>query len=86
VAQPDLVPESERHGDLLARPDDLAPDGRTWREIVRDYNVNSTQAGNPLQLWPAYKLYRNAAYGRLVDRFGHEDVFILCPARQLTSS
>jgi hypothetical protein len=77
VARPELVPTFERHADLLARPDDLAFDGRTWRDLVRDYNMNSTHAGNPLELWPAYKLYRNAAYGRLVETFGVENVFIL---------
>lgn len=77
VAHPELVPASKRQADLVARPDDLAADGRTWRDLVRDYNVNTQDAGNPLGLWPAYRLYRNGIYGRLVERFGLENVFIL---------
>jgi len=77
VARAELVPASERNADLVARPDDSACDGHTWRDLVRDYNVKAEYAGNPSGLWPAYRLYRNAVYVRLVERFGAENVFIL---------
>jgi hypothetical protein len=32
---------------------------------------------NPLGLYPAYRLYENGAYGRLVEAFGLENVYIL---------
>jgi hypothetical protein len=32
---------------------------------------------NPLGLYPAWQLYENKTYGRLVDRFGPEKVYIL---------
>jgi hypothetical protein len=38
---------------------------------------NDDPGGNPLRLYPAYQLYENQAYGRLVDRFGSENVYIL---------
>jgi hypothetical protein len=40
-----------------------------------DYNNNP--GGNPLGLVPAYRLYDNAVYQRLVDRLGIANVYIL---------
>jgi hypothetical protein len=38
---------------------------------------NSEANGNPLALYPAYCLYENRVYQRLVDRLGSENVYIL---------
>ena len=40
-------------------------------------DFNKAPGNNPLGLYPAYKLYENGAYGRLVERFGIPSVFIL---------
>jgi hypothetical protein len=58
-----------------ARPDDSAEDGHRWRDVLRLYNLQS--GNNPLGLLPAWHLYRHQAYGRLVERFGEANVFIL---------
>jgi hypothetical protein len=72
VAHPELAPDDPTC--LFARPDD--PDsGGTWRKALLAYNDNPN--GNPLGLYPAYQLYGNEVYGRLVDRYGVERVYIL---------
>ena len=58
-----------------ARPDDPAGDGLSWRQVLLQYNAKG--AVNPLGLCPAYQLYKNRVYGRLVDRFGLDRVYIL---------
>jgi hypothetical protein len=70
-------PESAPHDDyvLYERPDDPYDDKRSWREVLWRYN--ELNHGNPRDLLPAYKLYENRAYGRLVERFGIENVYIL---------
>ena len=74
VAHPQFAPSDGAY--TLARPDDLVPpDGKIWRNLVAEYNESS--AGNPLGLFPAYRLYLNRAYGALVDRFGEKSVYIL---------
>jgi len=76
VAQPQAAPADAHH--LYARPDDLADSGLSWRQGLLQYN--SEAKGNPLGLCPAYQLYRDrtyGTYGRLVDRFGFERVYIL---------
>lgn len=71
-------PASAPPGDpvLYRRPDDPAPSGRSWRDMLEDYNRNR-RADNPLGLLPAWKLYENAAYGALAGRFGTDNLFIL---------
>jgi len=72
VAHPQLAPDDPTC--LFARPDD--PDsGSTWRKALVAYNDNPN--GNPLGLYPAYQLYGNEVYGRLVDRYGIECAYIL---------
>lgn len=74
VARPEKAPQSD--GYIYARPDDLADeDGRTWRQILTEYNRR--EEGNPLQLSPAYKLYKPGIYEILVKRFGVDNVYIL---------
>ena len=55
VADPAHAP---RAGDLVyARPDDLADDGRIWRDWLLEYN--RLPGSNPLKLLPAFELYEN---------------------------
>lgn len=72
VAHPEKAPHSEPFS--FARPDDLAPTGRTWREAILAYNA---KPDNPLHLYPAWELYEPVAYRRLVTHLGGENVFIL---------
>lgn len=65
VADPATAPSQS---DIVyARPDDPAGGGRTWRDVLLAYN---TADNNLLGLLPAYRLYANRAYGRLVAKFG----------------
>jgi hypothetical protein len=73
VASPDCAVEKE--GRHFARPDDVSDTGKTWRQILLEYN--ETPEVNPLGLLPAYQLYQNPIYARLVERFGVDKVFIL---------
>jgi hypothetical protein len=72
VADPTTAPAVS--GQLHARPDDLAYDGRTWREHLVAYNESGE---NPLGLSTAFELYEHPAYRRLVKAFGVDSVFIL---------
>lgn len=72
VAHPEIAPKDNK---LYARPDDDAGEGRSWREALLAYNREPH--GNPLGLLPAYRLYRNPVYERLVAEFGIENVYIL---------
>ena len=73
VAHPQIAPrDSDR---VYARPDDLCENGTSWRRLLLKYNDDP--GGNPLRLYPAYQLYENKVYGRLVDRFGLENVYVL---------
>jgi hypothetical protein len=73
VAKPQMAPADSSR--VYARPDDLSENGMSWRQVLLKYNREAT--GNPLRLYPAYRLYENKAYGRLVDRFGMHNVYIL---------
>jgi hypothetical protein len=74
VARPDEARASNPDG-TYARPDDPAPgEGRSWRDLLSDYNVC---AANSLGLSPAARLYKHHAYADLVGKFGLERVFIL---------
>ena len=73
VADPDTVPgDATQH---YARPDDLPDAGKSWRQLLLEYNRDAKD--NPLGLYPAYRLYSHPVYGRLVERFGLEKVYIL---------
>jgi hypothetical protein len=73
VASPDS--SGERRGRHFARPDDVSDTRKTWRQLLWEYN--QTPQINPLGLLPAYQLYQNPIYARLVERFGIDKVFIL---------
>lgn len=75
VASPSVKPPPENC--IYARPDDTAETPHeTWREKLTAYNREEADK-NPLNLLPAYKLYKNPIYQQLVSRFGQEKVFIL---------
>jgi hypothetical protein len=86
VADPGGAPQVS--GVAFARPDDIAEDGRSWRDHLLDYN--RSPGINPLNLLPAFELYENPAYTRLAARFGVDRLFILSagwgliPAKFLT--
>src|SRR5436305_15257922 len=60
---------------VYARPDDVAENGQTWRDELLEYNRRGES--NPLGLHPAYMLYENRAYLRLVDKFTVKRLYIL---------
>lgn len=72
VAHPEIAPKTD---EFYARPDDDAGEGRSWREVLLAYN--GEPGGNPLGLLPAYQLYKNPTYERLVDKLGMKNVYIL---------
>ena len=77
VADPQKAPVDESI--IYKRPDDLARSGLSWRNALIEYNgkYKNAASGNPLGLLPAWKLYKNPAYGELVSAFGIQNVFIL---------
>ncbi len=82
VAEPAAAPAVPAH--LYVRPDDPSDMGISWRQVLVKYNEQ--HAKNPLGLYPAYQLYENKAYGRLVDRLGAQNVFILSAGWGLISA
>lgn len=72
VARPELAPRSATYRHV--HPDDLTPDGLTWRQEVLAYNG---KADNPLRLHTAWELYRPPAYRHLVAHLGAKQVFVL---------
>lgn len=83
VAAPDRAPPD---GDYLYfRPDDPSDvEGASWRDLLRRYNREP--GNNPLGLLPAYQLYSNPVYARLVRKFGTDNVFILSAGWGLISA
>jgi hypothetical protein len=73
VAHPEIASADNEH--VHARPDDDFGSGKSWRDVLMDYNNNPR--GNPLGLVTAYRLYDNAVYQRLVDKLGIANVYIL---------
>ena len=67
VADPQKAPPDESI--IYRRPDDLARSGLSWRDALIEYNSKYKDAvsGNPLRLLPAWKLYKNPAYGELAS-------------------
>ena len=73
VAKPDAAPPG---GDALyARPDDLSDTGRSWRDVLQEYNADP--GDNPLGLLPAWQLYTNRTYKDLAKRYCFEHLYIL---------
>ena len=73
VANPKQMPQDATY--VYAHPDGLSDSGITWRERLLRYNREP--ATNPLGLLPAWELYQNAVYSRLVEAYGVERVYIL---------
>jgi hypothetical protein len=73
VADPKTAPADPAY--QYARPDDPSDTGSSWRQMLLKYNEMSGE--NPLDLSPAWQLYENRAYARLVGRFGFKNVYIL---------
>ncbi|MCB0623041.1 MAG: hypothetical protein KDC43_03745 [Saprospiraceae bacterium] len=73
VARPDRAPPTTNH--VYAHPDERAEEGQSWRDQLLDYNARPN--GNPLGLFPAWRLYRHEVYGKLIERYGLDNVFIL---------
>lgn len=73
VAHPELAPY-DGHS-IYVRPDDQCDRGGSWRQQVSDYNKDP--GTNPLNLLPAYQLYRNKVYRELAAKYGLHNVFIL---------
>ena len=62
VARPESAPADSAR--LYARPDDPSGNGKSWREILLEYNEHP--GNNPLGLCPAWQLYENPTYEKLV--------------------
>lgn len=76
VADPKIAPQQSEVE--YRRPDDIAPSGLSWRDELVKYNKNHRDNGaNPRCLLPAWRLYKNSAYGHLVNQLGEDKVFIL---------
>ncbi|MBI1181520.1 MAG: hypothetical protein GC201_13270 [Alphaproteobacteria bacterium] len=73
VANPKMMLFND--GRIYARPDDYAGGGKSWRQLVAEYN--KTPDYNPFRLCPACVLYERGVYRRLVGRFGMSNVYVL---------
>lgn len=73
AANPRLAPAGGLN--VYAHPDEESDDGRSWREVLTEYNADPIE--NPFGLLKAIDLYENLAYRRLGARFGLDRVFIL---------
>jgi len=73
VADPSQAPDEP--GVCHARPDAISNFCATWRKLVLGYNENPRH--NPLGLLPAYALYPDEIYARLVEQLGPNKVYIL---------
>ncbi len=82
VANPEIAP---KHSSVVyKRPDDPANSSQSYRDLVIEYNRDP--ADNPLNLLPAWQLYKNPVYGQLVRKYGVRNVYILSAGWGLVSS
>jgi hypothetical protein len=72
VAKPELAPADTEY--VHARPDDLSDNGRSWRQVLLEYNEHPVS--NPLGLYRARELYANPIYAKLAESF-RENLYIL---------
>lgn len=82
VARPEAAPADSAC--LYARPDDPSGNRKSWREMVIEYNEHPHN--NPLSLCPAWQLYENPTYERLVKAFGVANIFVLSAGWGLISA
>ena len=73
VDNPDIAPTAETY--VYARPDDISDTGKSWRNVLQDYNANPRY--NPLGLLQAWQLYENPTYKILADHCGLDCLYIL---------
>ncbi len=73
VANPREMPNDGKY--VYAHPDETSDSGASWRDRLLDYNT--CPGPNPLGLLPAWELYQNPVYFRLVKTYGAERVYIL---------
>ena len=73
VAKPDSAPPDESQ--VYKRPDDDFDAGKSWRTVLREYNM--APGDNPLGLLPAWQLYKNKTYEMLADRWDTDRLYIL---------
>jgi hypothetical protein len=74
VAQPKFAPQKNDNV-IYAAPDGQSDRQVSWRTLLEEYNKNP--GNNPLNFYPAYKLYRNKTYKELEKKFGVEHLYIL---------
>ena len=74
VAHPEDAPADGRF--LYRRPDDPASSGRSFRDMLEEYN-RDRRADNPWGLLPAWELYVPPVYRALRDACGADKLFIL---------
>ena len=74
VADPARAPENPSI--IYRRPDDPESSGRSYRDMVVEYNRDH-RVENPFGLLPAWKLYRNVVYRNLAEAFGVDNLFVL---------
>jgi hypothetical protein len=60
---------------IYATPDSLSDRQVSWRTLLQEYN--KSPGNNPLNLYPAYKLYKNEIYRKLANKFSAEHLYIL---------
>lgn len=82
VADPDAAPPSNEL--IYARPDDIAEGGKSWRDLLLNYNKQPHS--NPPDLYPAFQLYTNDTYRALVKKYRAENVYILSAGWGLISA
>jgi hypothetical protein len=73
VANPELVEEKDTDT-IYQRPDDITDNNKSWRDLLLQYQTEST---NPWNLVPTYKLYSKPMYTNLVEKFGEDNIFVL---------
>jgi hypothetical protein len=73
VADPAGAPPED--GVVYARPDDISDRRVSWRSVLLEYNREGDVT--PFRLVPAWRLYRNDVYARLVRKLGIGNVYIL---------
>lgn len=74
VADPNRAPK--RESIVHQRPDDPESPGRSYRDVLDEYNRREREE-NPLDLLPAWKLYENQTYASLAETFGTDKLYIL---------
>ena len=73
MANPQKAPQSERY--VFARPDDIAQDSVSWRDLLVQYNQSPDN--NRYGLLRAIDLYSNDTYRQLATKVGKKNTYIL---------